>query len=100
MPPTPPPQDPTSPTAVQQVTAELLAPADGAEYTLAVRGDCMRPAGVFDGDWVILRRQDHAQDGEIVVAQYPGQPPGMCWLGLKHFHRAGLWVRLEAMPLR
>ena len=93
MPPTPPPQDPTSPTAVQQVTAELLALADGAEYTLAVRGDCMRPAGVFDGDAIILRRQAHAHDGQIVVAHYPGQPPGTRWLGLKHFHRAGQWVR-------
>lgn len=37
-------------------------------YVLQVRGDSMMDAGILNGDLVIIRRQDTAQDGEIVVA--------------------------------
>ena len=35
---------------------------------LAVRGDSMIDAGILDGDYVVVREQDTADDGEIVVA--------------------------------
>ena len=41
--------------------------ADG-EYLLRVRGDSMKDAGILEGDLVVVRPQDTAQDGEIVVA--------------------------------
>lgn len=46
------------------------AEAGGAEgdFVLAVRGDSMRDAGILDGDHVVVRRQDTARNGEIVVA--------------------------------
>ena len=45
-------------------------PATGAEmFALTVRGESMTGAGILPGDTVIVRRQDTARDGEIVVAQ-------------------------------
>jgi repressor LexA len=38
------------------------------EYLLRVRGDSMKDAGILEGDLVVVRPQDTAQDGEIVVA--------------------------------
>ncbi len=45
-----------------------LAGGDEADYILRVSGDSMREAGILEGDHVIVRRQDTARDGEIVVA--------------------------------
>lgn len=44
-------------------------PNDGADYfVLEIHGDSMLNAGIFDGDHVIVRRQDHARKGQQVVA--------------------------------
>jgi len=40
----------------------------GESFLLKVRGDSMVGAGILDGDWVVVRRQPTARDGEIVVA--------------------------------
>lgn len=37
-------------------------------FALQVRGDSMIDAGILEGDYVIVRKQDDAQAGEIVVA--------------------------------
>lgn len=37
-------------------------------YVLQVKGDSMVEAGILDGDLVVIESQDHANDGEIVVA--------------------------------
>lgn len=37
-------------------------------FCLRVQGESMIEAGIMDGDIVVLRRQDYAQDGDIVVA--------------------------------
>ena len=37
-------------------------------FMLTVRGDSMIQAGIFDGDYLIVRRQDTAENGDIVVA--------------------------------
>ena len=39
-----------------------------ADFLLRVKGDSMIEAGILDGDLVVVRRQDDARDGEIVVA--------------------------------
>jgi repressor LexA len=39
-----------------------------ADFLLRVTGDSMIEAGILDGDMVVVRRQDDARDGEIVVA--------------------------------
>jgi repressor LexA len=46
---------------------EIAGGGDG-EFVLEVRGDSMIDAGILQGDHVVVRRQDTAADGEIVVA--------------------------------
>jgi repressor LexA len=45
-----------------------IAGGEDGEFVLRVNGDSMQNAGILDGDHVIVRRQDSAVDGEIVVA--------------------------------
>jgi repressor LexA len=45
-----------------------IAGGDEGEYVLAVRGDSMVKVGIMPGDFVVVRPQDTAQNGEIVVA--------------------------------
>ena len=45
-----------------------LAGGDSGEYVLRVSGDSMRDAGILDGDHVVVRKQETARNGEIVVA--------------------------------
>ncbi|MBF0331289.1 MAG: transcriptional repressor LexA [Candidatus Omnitrophica bacterium] len=37
-------------------------------FALRVRGESMRDAGIMEGDFVLVRKQDHAQAGDVVVA--------------------------------
>ncbi|WP_439532455.1 transcriptional repressor LexA [Polymorphobacter sp.] len=48
------------------VPAALLGPGD--HYALEVSGDSMIDAGIFDGDYALVRRCEDARDGDIVVA--------------------------------
>jgi repressor LexA len=41
-------------------------------YVLGIKGDSMIEAGILDGDRVIIEQQDHAQNGDIVVALIDG----------------------------
>jgi repressor LexA len=45
-----------------------IAGGDDGEYVLRVAGDSMIDAGILDGDYVIVHRQETADNGEIVVA--------------------------------
>jgi repressor LexA len=45
-----------------------IAGGDQGEFVLRVKGDSMKDAGILEGDHVIVRRQDKAENGEIVVA--------------------------------
>jgi len=47
-------------------------PADEL-FALTVRGESMNGAGILPGDMVVVRRQDTARDGEIVVASVEGE---------------------------
>jgi repressor LexA len=46
---------------------------DGELFMLRVRGESMIEAGIFDGDYVVVRAQPTAEPGEIVVAGIPGE---------------------------
>src|ERR671916_261970 len=48
------------------VPAALLGA--GEHYALEVSGDSMIEAGIFDGDFALVKKTDVARDGEIVVA--------------------------------
>ncbi len=63
--------------ALENVDELLPLPADftgdGTLYMLRVRGDSMIEAGILDGDYVVVRQQEEAQKGDIVVAGIPGE---------------------------
>ena len=44
------------------------AGGDDGEFILRITGESMKDAGILDGDHVVVRRQDTATDGDIVVA--------------------------------
>jgi repressor LexA len=62
--------------AAENLETYLPVPASmagrGELFALRVRGDSMIEAGILDGDVVVIRRQDTADDGEIVAALFPG----------------------------
>jgi len=70
------------------VPAALLGP--GEHYALEVSGDSMIEAGIFDGDFALVRRTNTARDGEIVVALVNGEEAT-----LKYLHKDGSLVRLD-----
>jgi repressor LexA len=45
-----------------------IAGGDDGEFVLRVKGDSMKDAGILEGDFVIVRKQETAGDGDIVVA--------------------------------
>ncbi len=70
------------------VPAALLG--SGEHYALEVAGDSMVEAGIFDGDYALIRRQETARDGEIVVALIDEMEAT-----LKYFRNEGSMVRLD-----
>lgn len=46
---------------------------DGELFLLKVSGDSMIDAAICDGDWVVVRRQPVAENGEIVAAMLDGE---------------------------
>jgi repressor LexA len=52
----------------EYVDVPEIAGGDKGEYVLRVQGDSMKNAGILEGDFVVVRPQDTATDGEIVVA--------------------------------
>ena len=71
------------------VPEEMLS--SGEHFALEVKGDSMIDAGILDGDTVIIRRADSADNGEIVVALLDEEEAT-----LKRFRRKGQSVALEA----
>jgi repressor LexA len=47
---------------------ESLFPDDGVYFAVRVNGDSMKDAGIFQGDYVIVRQQEEAQNGDTIVA--------------------------------
>jgi len=48
---------------------------EGTLFLLKVAGDSMRDAAITDGDWVVVRQQPDAQNGDIVAAMLDGDTP-------------------------
>ena len=68
---------------------DVVAPA-GDAYVLRVRGDSMIDAHITDGDYVVIRPQQTAHDGDIVVAQVEENA-----VTLKRFFREKNRIRLQ-----
>jgi repressor LexA len=52
----------------EYVATPTVAGGEQGEYLLRIRGDSMKNAGILDGDLVVVRPQETARDGEIIVA--------------------------------
>src|SRR6201988_3137015 len=48
---------------------------EGSLFMLKVAGDSMMNAAITDGDWVVVRQQEDAENGEIVAAMLDGEAP-------------------------
>ncbi len=68
-----------------------LMSGKGSHYALEVKGDSMIEAGIKDGDIVIIREQEDASNGDIVVALVEDAEAT-----LKRFRRRGSMIALEA----
>ena len=82
--------------ALEQGPSQLGVPssmlsASGEHFALEVKGDSMIEAGIFEGDVVVIRRQDTAENGDIVVALIDDSEAT-----LKSLRRKGGAIALEA----
>jgi repressor LexA len=80
--------------ALQTRSHTITVPPDmlgsGEHYALEVRGDSMMEAGILDGDTVLIKRNDTADTGDIVVALIDEEEAT-----LKRFRRRGASIALE-----
>ena len=81
--------------AIQSRSHTIGMPADmlglGDHFALEVRGDSMIEAGILDQDVVIIRKQDTAETGDIVVALIDDEEAT-----LKRLRKRGASIALEA----
>lgn len=82
-------------TALQSRSHTISLPPDmlstGEHYALEVRGDSMIEAGIFDSDLVVIRKQDTAETGDIIVALIDDEEAT-----LKRLRKRGASIALEA----
>jgi len=64
--------------------------SSGEHYALEVDGDSMIDAGIFDGDTVLIKRTEIAENGTIVVALVDGEE-----VTLKRLRKSGASIALE-----
>jgi repressor LexA len=82
--------------AISHVSHHVAVPGSllsgkGSHYALEVKGDSMIEAGINDGDIVVIREQQTAENGDIVVALVEDAEAT-----LKRFRRRGSMIALEA----
>ena len=81
--------------AISEVSHTVAVPQSmlgaGEHYALEVRGDSMIEAGINDGDVVVIRQTNSADNGDIVVALVEDQEAT-----LKRFRRSNGMIALEA----
>ncbi|KUO52229.1 MAG: hypothetical protein APF76_04095 [Desulfitibacter sp. BRH_c19] len=62
---------------------------NGEFFILTVSGESMIEAGINDGDYVIIKKQNHCQNGEIVAAMIEDEAT------IKRFYKEKDWIRLQ-----
>jgi repressor LexA len=81
--------------AIQQERDRMPVPESllgaGEHFVLEIQGDSMINAGILDGDFVVIRRTNAANSGEIVVALVNGEEAT-----LKRLRKKGASIALEA----
>jgi repressor LexA len=73
----------------EHVPVPAFAGGEEGEYLLRVRGDSMKDAGILEGDLVVVKMQETAQDGDIVVALLGEEAT------VKRFYRERDHIRLQ-----
>ncbi len=73
----------------EYVSVPEIAGGEEGEFVLKVKGDSMINAGILEGDHVIVRKQDTAKNGQIVVALVGDEAT------VKRFFREKEHVRLQ-----
>jgi repressor LexA len=73
----------------EYVAVPPIAGGDAGQFVLRVKGDSMRDVGIYEGDHVIVRSQETAANGEIVVALVGEEAT------VKRFFREDDHVRLQ-----
>ena len=81
--------------AVEEATDYFPVPPDlqsntGSLFMLKIRGESMIDAGIFDGDSVIVRKQNTAENGDIVIAM-TDDDEATC----KRFYKENNYYRLQ-----
>ena len=71
------------------VQVPTIAGGEDGEYVLRVRGESMKGAGILGGDFVVVRPQETASDGEIIVALVGEEAT------VKRFFRESDHIRLQ-----
>ena len=79
--------------AIENITDSFPIPIDfvgnSESFMLTVRGESMIEAGILDGDYILVRRQKSATNGEIVVALIEDEAT------VKTFYREKNHIRLQ-----
>jgi len=73
----------------EYVSVPEIAGGGNGGFLLRIRGDSMKDAGILEGDLVVVRSQDTAQDGDVVVALLGEEAT------VKRFFREADHIRLQ-----
>lgn len=68
----------------------LLVDGSSESYILQAKGDSMIDDGIFEGDYLVVKKQNYANNGDIVVAVFTNG-----FATLKRFYREANGVRLQ-----
>ena len=78
--------------AVEEVDVIEVPPSmigQGDHFVLQVKGDSMKEDGIFDGDFIVIRKQPVAENGEMVVALINNEAT------VKRFYKREQYVELR-----
>jgi repressor LexA len=78
--------------AVEEVDVIEVPPSmigQGDHFVLQVKGDSMKEDGIFDGDFIVIRKQPVAENGEMVVALINNE------VTVKRFYKREQYVELR-----
>ena len=79
--------------AVENITDNFLIPVDfignSEAFMLTVKGESMIEAGILDGDYILVKKQNEARNGEIVVAMIDDEAT------VKTFYKEENYIRLQ-----
>ncbi len=73
----------------EHIDTPPCAGGESGDYLLRVRGESMKKVGIMDGDLVVVKRQESARNGEIIVALVEDEAT------VKRFFREGDHIRLQ-----